>query len=78
MLVRLLTFHCDTKMEPNLQTRDETLAFDSSVDDATPVATSPSADAKKNNKKDPAPSKLIDGLNWLDVVEQLDFRGLTW
>ncbi len=76
MLVRLLTFHCDTKMEPNLQTRDETLAFDSSVDDATPVATSPSADAKKKNNEDPAPSKLIDGLNWLDVVEQLGLEGL--
>ena len=34
------------------------------------------ADAKKKITKDPAPSKLIDGLNWLDVVEQLGLEGL--
>ena len=74
MLVRLPTFHSDTKMEPNLQTLDGTLVFDSSVDDASPVATLPSGDEKNN--EDSASSKLIDRLNWLEIVEQLGLEGL--
>ena len=76
MLVRLLTFHSDSKMEPNLQTRDETLVFDSSVDDASPVATLPSDDVKKKINDDSASSKLIDRLSWLEIVEQLGLEGL--
>ena len=76
MLVRLLTFHSDSKMEPNLQTRDGTLVFDSSVDDASPVATLPWGDAKKKINDDSASSKLIDRLSWLEIVEQLGLEGL--
>ena len=76
MLVRLLTFHSDSKMEPNLQTRDGTLVFDSSVDDASPVATLPCGDAKKKINDDSASSKLIDRLSWPEILEQLGLEGL--
>ena len=76
MLVRLLNFNSDTKIEANFQTEAETSPFDSSNSDALPIATSPLADAKKKNNEDVSSLKLIDELTWIEIVEQLGLEGL--
>ena len=76
MLVRLLTFHSDKKMEPNLEAQTEPLAIDASINNALPKTTSPSANAKKKNNEDSASLKSIDELTWVEIVEQLGLEGL--